>query len=54
MEVLRHEFPDATLVTIGFHPTLDRFHDRKLCLERPADGHYLFGGPAIDENQETR
>lgn len=34
METLRHEFPDATIMTIGFHPALERFHDRKLCLER--------------------
>lgn len=54
MEALRHEFPDATLMTIGFHPTLDRFHDRKLCLERSVDGRYLFGGPAVDENRERR
>lgn len=34
METLRHEFPDATIMTIGFHPALERFHDRRLCLER--------------------
>lgn len=46
METLRREFPDATIMTIGFHSALDRFHDRKLCLERAASGRRLFGGPA--------
>ncbi len=45
LELLRAEFPDATVITIGFHGALDRYHDRKLTLQRAPDGHYLFGGP---------
>jgi putative ATP-binding cassette transporter len=52
MNTLQDEFPDATIIAIGFHPTLDRFFNRKICLERAADGHYLFGGPNNETNPE--
>lgn len=49
METVLHELPDMTILSIGFHPTLDRFHDEKICLARAADNSFLFGGPAAEE-----
>ncbi len=37
-DMLRHELPDTTIVTIGFHPELAALHDRTLQLRR-ATGH---------------
>lgn len=45
MEAVLSCLPGVTLITIGFHAALEPFHQRKLCLERAADGRYLFGGP---------
>lgn len=35
-DMLRHELPDTTIVTIGFHPELGALHDRTLRLRRVA------------------
>jgi putative ATP-binding cassette transporter len=42
MEMLRRELPNATLLTIGFHPGLERFHRRKIVLNRVREEKYLF------------
>ncbi|HQQ63374.1 MAG TPA: ABC transporter ATP-binding protein/permease [Pseudomonadales bacterium] len=42
MEMLRRELPNATLLTIGFHPGLERFHSRKIVLNRVRKEKYLF------------
>ncbi|MBI5164134.1 MAG: ABC transporter ATP-binding protein/permease [Magnetospirillum sp.] len=41
MRLLQKEFPAATIITIGHHPALEDFHQRKLVLERCTDGHVL-------------
>jgi putative ATP-binding cassette transporter len=52
LETMKREFPHATILAIGFHSVLERFHERKICLDRPASGRYLFGGPATDETRD--
>lgn len=42
MRLLGTEFPQAAVLTVGFHPALERFHQRRLDLERPGSGN----GPA--------
>jgi putative ATP-binding cassette transporter len=42
MEMLRRELPNATLLTIGFHPGLERFHNRKIVVNRLREEKYLF------------
>ena len=34
LEMLHHELPDAGVLTISFHPGLERLHQRKLVLTR--------------------
>ncbi len=42
MEMLRRELPNATIITISFHPGLERYHDRKLVLNRIVEEKFLF------------
>jgi len=37
MRLLQEEFPEATVITIGFHAGLDAYHRRKILLERTDD-----------------
>lgn len=46
LEMLEHELPDTTLLTVSFHPGLENLHHRRVVLEKPAAAKYLFGGPA--------
>jgi putative ATP-binding cassette transporter len=41
MRLLRDDFPAATIITVGNHPALEEFHDRKLMLTRSTDGMVL-------------
>lgn len=41
LEMLRHELPDAAVVSISFHPGLEPLHDRKIVLNRLAEAKYL-------------
>lgn len=45
MAMLRRELPNATLITISFHPGMEHLHDRKLVLERQEEKQYLFERP---------
>jgi putative ATP-binding cassette transporter len=36
LEMLKHELPDTSILTISFHPGLERLHDRKIVLTRAA------------------
>lgn len=38
MEMVRQEFPAATVITVGYHSALEAFHERKLTLEPSRDG----------------
>ena len=42
MEMLHRELPNATLITISFHPGLERFHQRKVVLNRAQEDKCLF------------
>ena len=35
MRLIRQELPTATVLTVGYHAQLERYHDRKLTLQRP-------------------
>lgn len=37
MRLLQKEFPEGTVITIGFHAGLDAYHRRKILLERTDD-----------------
>ncbi|HSV29919.1 MAG TPA: ABC transporter ATP-binding protein/permease, partial [Candidatus Omnitrophota bacterium] len=41
MRLLRDDFPGSTVITVGNHPALEDFHDRKLVLSRSNDGMVL-------------
>jgi vitamin B12/bleomycin/antimicrobial peptide transport system ATP-binding/permease protein len=42
MDMLRRELPNATVITISFHPGMEHLHDRKLVLERLPEKKFLF------------
>jgi putative ATP-binding cassette transporter len=41
MEMLQRELPNSALLTISFHPGLERFHHRKIVLNRVSDDKCL-------------
>lgn len=43
LEMLSRELPDATLLTISFHPDLGKLHQRTLSLSRASETKLLFG-----------
>ncbi|MBU1230275.1 MAG: ABC transporter ATP-binding protein/permease [Proteobacteria bacterium] len=43
LEMLCRELPDATLLTISFHPDLGKLHQRTLSLSRASETKLLFG-----------
>jgi putative ATP-binding cassette transporter len=45
MEMLRHELPDATIITISFHSGLESLHHRKLVLNRLREPRFLRDQP---------
>jgi putative ATP-binding cassette transporter len=38
MQLVREEFPEATVITVGYHSALEAYHERKLTLEPSTDG----------------
>jgi len=48
LEMLQRELPDTALLTISFHPGLEKLHQRKIVLTRARDKKYLF-----EERRET-
>lgn len=44
MEMLVRELPNSALITISFHPGLERFHQRKIVLNRAAEDKCLVDG----------
>jgi putative ATP-binding cassette transporter len=44
LETLHRELPDTTLLTISFHPGLEKLYHRELVLNRLRDEKYLFEG----------
>lgn len=47
MDALRYKLPNATVVTISFHPGLEPHHTRKLVLNRIGEDKYLFQSAAV-------
>jgi len=45
LEMLERELPDTSMLTISFHPGLERLHHRKIVLARVADRKYLPESP---------
>ena len=50
MRMVQNEFPTATVLTVGYHPALEAFHQRKLVLVRSAEGLVLI----TDRRRTTR
>ncbi len=48
LEMLHRELPDSAVLTISFHPGLERLHHRKLVLHRVREKKYL-----LEERRET-
>ncbi len=46
LEMLHRELPDTALLTISFHPGLERLHDRKIVLDWIGEARQLFPAPA--------
>jgi putative ATP-binding cassette transporter len=42
LEMLHRELPDTALLTISFHPALERLHDRTIVLSRVREKKHLF------------
>jgi putative ATP-binding cassette transporter len=49
LEMLQRELPDATLLTISFHPGLERLYHRKVVLTRVPETRYLPDEPRATE-----
>lgn len=54
MELLIAEFPDATVLTVGFHAELEQYHQRKLTLLPSPDGTILVRESRKDWDQAKR
>jgi putative ATP-binding cassette transporter len=46
METLHRELPNATVITISMHATMEKYHQRKIVLNRITDEKYLFNSDA--------
>ena len=46
LEMLQRELPDTALLTISFHPGLEKLHHRKIVLTRVREKKHLFEGPS--------
>ncbi len=47
METLQRELGNACIITISFHPGLERLHQRKIVLNRLCEEKYLFRSDAV-------
>lgn len=58
MQLVREEFPTATVITVGYHSALEAYHERKLTLEPSKDGQVqvkastLVGTPPPDRRRK--
>lgn len=53
MDMLRRELPNATIITISFHPGMERLHDRKLVLQRLEEKKYLFERAPVKQEETS-
>ncbi len=54
MDLVRQEFPAATVITVGYHSALEAFHERKLALEPSLDGQVQVRSSALVRDGERR
>ncbi len=54
MQLVREEFPAATVITVGYHSALEAYHERKLTLEPSKDGQVEVKATTLDRGGERR
>ncbi|MCR6630798.1 MAG: ABC transporter ATP-binding protein/permease [Magnetospirillum sp.] len=54
MQLVRDEFPDATVITVGYHSQLEAYHERKLSLEPSKDGQVQVRATNLDGQDRRR
>lgn len=54
MQLVREEFPTATVITVGYHSALEAYHERKLTLEPSKDGQVQVKASSLDGKDRRR
>ncbi|MGE5514580.1 MAG: ABC transporter ATP-binding protein/permease [Bacteroidota bacterium] len=54
MQLVREEFPTATVITVGYHSALEAYHERKLTLEPSKDGQVQVKATSLDGKDRRR
>lgn len=54
MQLVREEFPTATVITVGYHSALEAYHERKLTLEPSKDGQVEVKATTLDRRDRRR
>ncbi|MGE5476105.1 MAG: hypothetical protein ACM3Q1_05585, partial [Bacteroidales bacterium] len=54
MQLVREEFPTATVITVGYHSALEAYHERKLTLEPSKDGQVQVKASTLDGRDRRR
>jgi putative ATP-binding cassette transporter len=54
MRLVQAEFPNATILTVGYHASLEAYHQRKMVIVRSADGLALIEDRRRAERQSGR
>jgi len=54
MQLVRENFPDATVITVGYHSALEAYHERKLSLEPSKDGRVQVKATPLDGRERRR
>ncbi|MBX9635098.1 MAG: ABC transporter ATP-binding protein/permease [Magnetospirillum sp.] len=54
MQLVREEFPHATVITVGYHSALESYHERKLSLEPSKDGPIQVKATPLDGSERRR
>ncbi len=54
MTLVREEFPASTIITVGYHASLEAFHERKLSLEPSTNGQVEIRASALQGRDRRR
>lgn len=54
MQLIRDEFPTATVITVGYHSQLEAYHERKLSLEPCKDGPVQVRATSLEDSERRR
>ncbi|HTH16187.1 MAG TPA: SbmA/BacA-like family transporter, partial [Magnetospirillum sp.] len=54
MQLVREEFPTATVITVGYHSQLEAYHERKLSLEPSKNGQVQVKATTLDGRDRRR